>query len=100
MFPTVADCIARIRARDATIRAFAATRLDDAAEAARKRAGAPPRTKLHGVPFSVKDEWETLCLPTTGGSWRHRERRSTEDATVVRALRDAGAVLLGKTNLS
>mgnify|MGYP001298323618 CR=1 FL=1 len=100
MFPTVADCIDRIRARDATIRAFAATRLDDAAAEARHLAAQPPKSKLHGVPFSVKDEWETLCLPTSGGSWRHRERRSTEDATVVRVLRDAGAVLLGKTNMS
>jgi len=100
MFPSVAECIDRIRARDATLCAFAATRLDDAARDAAELLAQPPRSKLHGVPFSLKDEWETVCLPTSGGSWRHRDRRSPEDATILKVLRDSGAVLLGKTNMS
>ncbi|MBK7859552.1 MAG: amidase [Archangiaceae bacterium] len=100
MFPTVAECTARIRERDRTLHAFACTRLGDAERDAAGLAKAAPRSRLHGVPYSLKDEWETVCLPTSGGSWRHRERRSTEDATVHTALQAAGAVLLGKTNMS
>src|SRR4051812_49863760 len=100
MFPTVAECTARIRDRDGTLHAFASTRLDDAAREARELAGQAPRSKLHGVPYSLKDEWETLCLPTTGGSWRHRDRQSPADSSVYEAFAAAGAVLVGKTNLS
>jgi Asp-tRNA(Asn)/Glu-tRNA(Gln) amidotransferase A subunit family amidase len=88
----------RIRAREGALHAFVSTRLDEAlAEHAANRL---PEGPLRGVPYSLKDEWETLCLPTTGGSWRHRERRSPADSPVFTAFRDAGAVLMGKTNLS
>ncbi len=90
--------VERIRARESTLHAFVNTRLEEAlGEHASKRLPAGP---LHGVPFSLKDEWETLCLPTTGGSWRHRDRRSAIDSAVFETFRDAGAVLMGKTNLS
>jgi Asp-tRNA(Asn)/Glu-tRNA(Gln) amidotransferase A subunit family amidase len=97
---TVAQAIARIEVRDALLRAFVSTRLPDARREADDRARQAPRSPLHAVPFSLKDEWETRCLPTTGGSWRFRERRPSVDATVLRAFQDAGAVLVGKTNLS
>lgn len=100
LFPTVPEALERIRLRDATICAFASTRLEDAAREHNELNQKAPRSKLHGVPFSLKDEWETLCLPTSGGSFRHRHRRSSEDAPILRALTEAGGILLGKTNMS
>jgi amidase len=97
---TVPDALARIRAREPLIRAFVSTRLPEARREHEERAREAPRSAVHGVPFSLKDEWETLCLPTTGGSWRHRARRSPGDSRVARAFVDGGAILLGKTNLS
>ncbi len=97
---TVPQAVARIREREPVLHAFVTTRLDEALVDHQLRASEPRRSALHGVPFGLKDEWETLCLPTTGGSWRHRARRSDRDSQVLEAFRDAGAVLLGKTNLS
>src|SRR5207245_3173714 len=54
----------------------------------------------HALHCSSTDQFDTCCLPTTGGSWRYRERRPTVDSPIVTALEEAGAVLLGKTNLS
>jgi Asp-tRNA(Asn)/Glu-tRNA(Gln) amidotransferase A subunit family amidase len=101
LFPlTVPDAARRITTRDPKIRAFVSTRLPEAHAEHELRAKQPPRSPVHGVPFALKDEWETLCLPTTAGSWRHRARRSPVDSRVMRVFDDAGAVLVGKTNLS
>ncbi len=101
LFPlTVPEAIARIEARDPTIRAFVNTRLDRARREYEQRSREPARSPLHAVPFSLKDEWETRDLPTTGGSWRHRDRVGAVDSAVRRAIEGAGAILLGKTNLS
>jgi Asp-tRNA(Asn)/Glu-tRNA(Gln) amidotransferase A subunit family amidase len=54
------------------------------------------RGPLHGVPYSVKDVFDTAGIPTTWGCGLYRNRIPSEDATIVRKLRDAGAVLLGK----
>jgi Asp-tRNA(Asn)/Glu-tRNA(Gln) amidotransferase A subunit family amidase len=54
------------------------------------------RGPLHGVPYSVKDVFDTAGIPTTWGCDLYRDRIPTEDATIVRKLRNAGAVLLGK----
>lgn len=54
---------------------------------------------LHGVPFTVKDCFETAGLRTTRGSRLFADRVAGSDATAVRRLREAGAVLLGKTNI-
>lgn len=54
------------------------------------------RGPLHGVPYSVKDVFDTAGIPTTWGCALYRNRIPTEDATIVRMLKDAGAVLLGK----
>jgi Asp-tRNA(Asn)/Glu-tRNA(Gln) amidotransferase A subunit family amidase len=58
------------------------------------------RGPLAGVPYTLKDTWDTPGIPTTGGSWRHRERVPSEPAHVYEALRRTGAVLLGKSNCS
>ncbi|MEB2317403.1 MAG: amidase [Pseudomonadota bacterium] len=55
---------------------------------------------LLGVPVSVKDVFDTAGVRTTAGSRVFRRRKPARDALAVRRLREAGAVILGKTNLS
>ncbi|MGL6343730.1 MAG: amidase, partial [Waterburya sp.] len=55
---------------------------------------------LHGVPVTVKDTFETAGLLTTAGYKPLKNYVPTQDATVVARLRQAGAILLGKTNLA
>ena len=52
---------------------------------------------LHGVPVGIKDIFDTADMPTENGTVLHAGRRPTEDAMVVALLRQAGAILLGKT---
>ena len=73
----------------------------DALESARRRDTEEPRSALHGIPVLVKDNIDTAGLPTTAGSLALADvPPPSRDATLVRRLRDAGMVLLGKTNLS
>jgi amidase len=58
------------------------------------------RGPLHGVPIAVKDLYRTKGFPTAAGMAIHRDYIAEEDATVVRRLRDAGAVLLGKLQMT
>lgn len=57
------------------------------------------RGPLHGMPISLKDLIDVAGQPTTAASRVRRGQVATEDAPIVRRLRDAGAVLIGKTNL-
>ena len=57
------------------------------------------RSALHGIPIALKDNIDTAGTRTTGGSAVFDERFPDADAEVVRRLRDAGAVIIGKTNL-
>ncbi|WP_190243039.1 amidase [Arthrobacter globiformis] len=70
--------------------------------AAADRAAAEGRSlgPLHGVPFTVKDTLATKGLRTTAGSPLLGDYVPEQSATAVRRLREAGAVLLGKTNCS
>jgi aspartyl-tRNA(Asn)/glutamyl-tRNA(Gln) amidotransferase subunit A len=61
--------------------------------------GRRDRGPLHGIPISLKDNINTACIRTTAGSKILREFIPKEDAVVVAQLKDAGAVLLGKTNM-
>ena len=54
---------------------------------------------LHGIPVVVKDQVETSDMPTTYGSTLFRDFVPARDATVVRRLRGAGAVILAKTTM-
>ena len=65
----------------------------------RERAARGPRGPLHGVPIVVKDNFETADMPTTGGSLALTGFMTGRDAFQVRRLRDAGAIIIGKTNL-
>jgi aspartyl-tRNA(Asn)/glutamyl-tRNA(Gln) amidotransferase subunit A len=53
---------------------------------------------LHGVPYGAKDIIDTAGVRTTMGSSFHRENVPTEDAECIRRLKDAGAIMLGKTH--
>src|SRR2546429_820560 len=71
----------------------------DAADKERGDKGA--RGALHGIPFLIKDNIDTADrMETTAGSLAMLGSRCTKDAFVVQKLREAGAVILGKTNLS
>src|SRR5262249_40669085 len=56
------------------------------------------RGPLHGIPLALKDLVDTAGIATAGGLGLYRERVPVADATVAARLREAGAVLLGKTN--
>ena len=70
-----------------------------AAEAEREIAAGRYRGPLHGIPVAVKDLFATKGIRTTAGSRILRDWIPEEDATVVRKLREAGAVLLGKLGM-
>ena len=80
--------------------AFAAVTPDVALEQARMAereiARGRYRGPLHGIPYGAKDLLATAGIPTTWGAVPTRDQMFDEDATVVRKLREAGAVLLGK----
>jgi len=58
-----------------------------------------PRSKLHGLPVSLKDNFKTAGIRTTAGSLILRDSVPARDSEVARRLKEAGAVLLGKTNM-
>jgi len=66
----------------------------------RERVQKGPRSLLHGVPVVLKDNFDTKDLPTTGGSPVFNGTPPEHDAFVVERLRQAGAVILAKVNLS
>jgi amidase len=55
---------------------------------------------LHGVPMTVKDDYETAGMLSTASTRRLADHIPEEDATVVARVRKAGAIILGKTNMS
>lgn len=68
-----------------------------ALDAERKAKG--PRSLLHGVPIAIKDNYDTFDLPTTGGSKALAGSKPMYDAFTVKKLREAGAIIIAKTNL-
>lgn len=96
-------CLARIARLDPALHAFitvtADLALDQARAAEAELARGHDRGPLHGVPIALKDLIDTAGVRTTGASALFEDRVPTEDAEVVRRLRDAGAVVLGKLNL-
>jgi amidase len=75
--------------------------LDEARALDAERRAGRLRGPLHGVPILIKDNIESADdMPTTAGSLALADNVTGRDAPLVRRLRDAGAVILGKTNLS
>jgi Asp-tRNA(Asn)/Glu-tRNA(Gln) amidotransferase A subunit family amidase len=72
---------------------------EQADQADRERATGQVRGPLHGIPYGVKDLLDTASIRTTWGAEPYKERIAESDGAVVRRLRDAGAVMLGKTTL-
>jgi amidase len=94
----------RIAAVDRALGSYALVMAEGAieqAEAAQAEIAAGRyRGPLHGAPIAVKDLCWTEGVPTAGGMAIYKDYRPDEDATVVRRLKQAGAVLLGKLQLT
>jgi amidase len=72
---------------------------EEAAAADRAVAGGARLGPFHGVPMTVKDSFDVAGLHTTWGNPEFADYVADTDATVVRRLRDAGAIVVGKTNV-
>jgi aspartyl-tRNA(Asn)/glutamyl-tRNA(Gln) amidotransferase subunit A len=96
-------CIARAEALDDELHAYLTSTFETAREEARiateEIAAGRSQGPLHGIPFAIKDLYETAGVRTTAGSKLREEYFPTEDAEAVARLRQAGAVMLGKLNL-
>lgn len=97
------DCLVRIEKLNPKLNAFITVTADSALEAARQaeaeiRRG-DWRGPLHGIPLALKDLIDTAGVRTTAASLLFKDRVPVEDAEVVRRLKAAGVVLLGKQNL-
>ena len=92
-----ASCLERIAERDEKVRAWAFLDRKQALEQARALDRMPRRSRLHGVPVGIKDIIDTADLPTEYNSSIYRGHRPKADAACVMALRDAGCLILGKT---
>lgn len=97
----VSACLDRISATDDIVRAWAWLdrdhALEQAEEADRIRRAGRATGPLHGVPVGLKDIVDTAGMPTQRGSEIFAGRQSQGDARMVERLRDAGAVIMGKT---
>ncbi len=97
----VRSCLGCIEAQEGTVQAWAHLDPDYALQQARDADLARKEGKslgaLHGLPVGIKDIFDTEDMPTEHGTVLHAGRRPWEDATAVSLLREAGAVLMGKT---
>lgn len=98
----VKACYARIDAVNPKLNAVVAfcreRALAEAAEADAMLAAGKLKGPLHGVPFTIKDSFDTAGIVSTGGTLGRKEFVPGKDATVVARARAAGGILLGKTN--
>ncbi|MGY6253054.1 amidase [Paraburkholderia caledonica] len=96
-------CIARIEALNPYVNAITATSFERARLEARAADAAFARSAtlgpLHGLPIAIKDLEETEGILTTYGSPLYRANVPARDNTLVRRLRAAGAIVVGKTNV-
>src|SRR5262245_58204239 len=99
----VQACLARIERLNPVLNAFITVTADQALQQARDAEAEISKGKwrgpLHGVPIALKDLFDTASVRTTAASGVFKDRVPSEDAEVVRRLRSAGAVLLGKLNM-
>jgi amidase len=99
----VARALERIALYEERVNAIVAVNPRALAEAERldrERAEGRVRGPLHGIPIAVKDNIHTTDMPTTGGALAFEGFVPPYEATVVRRLREAGAVILAKTQLT
>ncbi len=97
------NCLAQIEKLNPTLNAFitvtAELALTQARAAEAEILSGHWRGPLHGIPLALKDLIDTAGIRTTAASALFKDRVPAEDAEVVRRLKEAGAVLLGKQNL-
>ncbi|MDR2214901.1 MAG: amidase [Nevskiaceae bacterium] len=94
------DRIARVGSRiNAYVTVTAEQALAQARELEAESARGVLRSPLHGIPIGLKDNIDTAGTLTTAGSAVYADRIPAQDADVVRRLREAGAVFLGKLNM-
>jgi len=93
----VRDCVERIAERDDTVKAWVNFDPDLALAQARALDHEQRGSPQHGVPIRVKDIIDTFDMPTEMGSPIYRGYRPATDAARVGLLRQAGAIILGKT---
>ena len=93
----VVSCLARIVAREPEIRAWAYMDPQHALAQARALDRMPHKGPLHGIPIGIKDVLDTHDMPTRYGSSIYQDHRPMRDSNCVARLRQAGAVILGKT---
>lgn len=96
-------CLNRIEKVNTSLNAFITVTCESAlaeARAAEEEIGRGEwRGPLHGIPVALKDLIDTAAVRTTSASALHANRNPSDDAEVVRRLRQTGAVIVGKTNL-
>lgn len=96
-------CLKRIERYNSALNAFITVTSEQALGAAREMEAEQRRGQwrgfLHGIPIALKDNIDTAGTRTTAASELFKDRVPSEDAEVVRRLKNAGAILLGKTNL-
>ncbi|MFI5117724.1 MAG: amidase [Terriglobales bacterium] len=96
-------CLARIERLNPPLNAFitvtAELALEQARQAEAEIMAGHWRGPLHGIPIGLKDLLDTAGIRTTAASNQYRDRVPTQDAELVRQLKQAGAVLVGKLNL-
>src|SRR6266850_156401 len=97
----VGACLARLREVDGQVQAWTFLDPDYALAQARAadeyRMSGQPIGALHGVPVGLKDIIDTADMPTENGSVLHAGRTPSRDAAVASRLREAGAIVMGKT---
>jgi len=97
------DCLSRIERLNPGLNAFitvtAESALADASTAETEIGRGEWRGPLHGIPIALKDLIDAAGVRTTAASALYKDRVADADADVVRRLRQAGAVILGKNNL-
>jgi aspartyl-tRNA(Asn)/glutamyl-tRNA(Gln) amidotransferase subunit A len=96
-------CLERIERLNPKLNAFITVAVDSAMAGAREAEAEIQKGRwrgpLHGVPIALKDLFDTAGVRTTAASALFKDRVPTEDCEVVRRLKNAGAVLLGKLNM-
>ena len=99
----VEDCLARLEVLQPRFNAFITVAGDTARAAAREAEAELTagrwRGALHGVPVAIKDFYDTAGIRTTAGFGPFANRVPATDAGVVERLREAGAIVIGKTNM-
>ncbi|MDO8388800.1 MAG: amidase [Polaromonas sp.] len=93
----VRACLERISEREPEVQAFVQLGAEAALARARQLDAGPVRGLLHGLPFGVKDLFDSVDLPTAYGSPIYAGQQPSADAAAVALCREAGAVLIGKT---